>query len=80
MAKGFFDLLEDHVRGWFSHYPILYGIVGGFGVVLFWRGVWHSTDYLMLLVRSFNSGEATTDLVNEIWWDGPLSLAGDDPQ
>jgi len=31
----FFDKLEDKVRRWFSHYPILYGIVGGIGTVLF---------------------------------------------
>ncbi len=73
MQKGFFDRLEDKVRGRLSHHPIPYGIVGGIGIVLFWRGVWHSADYLMLLVRT-NAGLSTTDLANEIWWDGPLSL------
>lgn len=40
----FFDKLEDHVRGSLSHYPILYAFLGGIGVVLFWRGVWHTAD------------------------------------
>lgn len=40
----FFDRLEDHVRGFLSHYPIIYAFVGGFGIVLFWRGVWHMAD------------------------------------
>ena len=40
----FFDKLEDRVRGKLSHYPILYGFIGGFGIVLFWRGVWHLAD------------------------------------
>ncbi|TSC77928.1 MAG: Uncharacterized protein G01um101424_62 [Parcubacteria group bacterium Gr01-1014_24] len=40
----FFDKLEDKVRGKLSHYPILYGFVGGIGVILFWRGVWHLAD------------------------------------
>ncbi len=40
----FFDRLEDHVRGGLSHYPITYAIIGGVGVVLFWRGVWHTAD------------------------------------
>lgn len=42
----FFDKLEDHVRGGLSHYPLLYSLIGGVGVVLFWRGVWHTADLL----------------------------------
>ena len=40
----FFDKLEDRVRGKLSHYPIFYAFIGGVGVVLFWRGVWHIAD------------------------------------
>lgn len=39
-----FDHLEDRVRGNLSHFPIIYGIIGGVGIVLFWRGVWHTAD------------------------------------
>jgi uncharacterized protein involved in cysteine biosynthesis len=42
----FFDKLEDVVRGHLSRFPILYTIVGGICVVLFWRGVWHTADML----------------------------------
>lgn len=49
----FFDKLEDKVRGKLSHYPILYALVGGVGVVLFWRGVWHTADDMN--VGSFDS-------------------------
>ncbi len=42
----FFDKLEDKVRAKLSHYPIIYAIIGGTGVVLFWRGVWHTADDL----------------------------------
>lgn len=73
MNKGFFDLLEDKVRGRLSHFPILYAFCGGIGIVLFWRGVWHSADYIMLLLRN-NIGISSTDLSTEIWWDGPLSF------
>ncbi len=40
----FFDKLEDRVRRKLSHYPIFYAFIGGVGVVLFWRGVWHIAD------------------------------------
>jgi len=44
----FFDKLEDKVRGKLSHYPILYALIGGTGIVLFWRGVWHFADDLQI--------------------------------
>ena len=40
----FFDKLEDKVRGKLSHYPIIYAFVGGIGIIIFWRGVWHFAD------------------------------------
>ena len=40
----FFDKLEDKIRRYLSQRPILYAIVGGFAVVLFWRGVWDFVD------------------------------------
>ncbi len=56
----FFDKLEDKVRGFLSHYPIIYAFIAGIGIVLFWRGVWHTTDDLM--IGQFN------------FIDGPLSF------
>lgn len=44
----FFNKLENKIRGKLSHYPILYAIIGGIGVVLFWRGVWHAADDINL--------------------------------
>lgn len=38
------DRLEDFVRGHLSHYPITYAFISGVGIVLFWRGVWHTAD------------------------------------
>lgn len=40
----FFDKAEDKIRAKLSHYPIVYALIGGVGVVLFWRGVWHIAD------------------------------------
>lgn len=42
--------------------------------MLFWRGVWHTADYLMLRYAYANPNASTTDLSEMIWWDGPLSL------
>jgi len=74
MIKKIFDKIEIRLRGWLSHYPVFYGLVGGIGVVLFWRGVWHTVDYLMLLIAAQQTGQISTDLTSKIWWDGPLSL------
>ncbi len=41
-----FDFLEDGIRSRLSRMPFLYSVVGGVGVVLFWRGVWHTADAL----------------------------------
>lgn len=41
-----FDVLEDHVRAGLSRHAIIYTFVGGTGIVLFWRGVWHFADFL----------------------------------
>ena len=43
---SYFDKLEDNIRGHLSHHPILYTLVGGTAIVLFWRGVWHTADIL----------------------------------
>lgn len=45
----FFDKLEDKIRGRLSRHPILYGLIGGVGVVLFWRGVWHTADTIPII-------------------------------
>lgn len=85
----FFDKLEDHIREWLSRNPILYALVGAIGVVLFWRGVWHTADFLS--ARYFHPvvSSLLTEPVNvEAWgigsipgtvdypflWDGAVSL------
>ena len=45
----FFDKLEDLIREYLSRHPITYSIIGGVGVVLFWRAVWETADMLMRL-------------------------------
>ena len=44
----FFDKGEDRIRHALSKHPILYAIIGGFSVVIFWRGVWDMMDMLYI--------------------------------
>ncbi len=44
----FFDKLEDKTRARLSRMPVLYALLGGIGIILFWRGVWHLADSINL--------------------------------
>lgn len=68
------DHLEDKVRGKLSHYPILYAFIGGAGVIIFWRGVWHTMDYAMEYFFAIGDNVTTTSIAQLPWWDGPLSI------
>jgi uncharacterized protein involved in cysteine biosynthesis len=43
---SFFDKLEDRIRGQLSKFPIVYTLIGGVMIVLFWRAVWNIADNL----------------------------------
>lgn len=45
----YFDKLEDRVRIKLSRNPIIYAIIGGVGIVLFWKGVWETAEYFPIL-------------------------------
>ena len=40
----FLNRLEDKIRRKLSRYPIIYAFIVGAGIVLFWRGIWHTAD------------------------------------
>ena len=44
-----FDKTEDKIRAILSRHPIIYAFIGGIGIVLFWRGVWHTADLFPFL-------------------------------
>lgn len=71
---NFFDKLEDVVRRKLSHVPIFYGLMAGIGVVVFWRGVWHSADTLMHYFQNTYGQHESINIGDLPWWDGPLSL------
>ena len=70
---NFFDKLEDKIRGKLSHFPIVYAFLGGIGIVTFWRGVWHTTDFFTQVIFSYQQN-ISIDLGSLPWWDGPLSI------
>ena len=61
------------IQNYLSHYPKLYALIVGIGIVLFWRGVWHSADNIHTAINYFSSGSSTA-LLFAPWWDGPLSF------
>ena len=67
------DRVERKMIIYLSHRPKLYALVVGVGIVLFWRGVWHTADDLH---RYYYLGPsaAVGDFLTSPWWDGPLSL------
>lgn len=68
----FLAKIEERFQRWLSQFPILYGFIGGVGVVLFWRGVWHSMDFLSMYYLAHQAGEATTDFSGI--WDALVSI------
>lgn len=40
------DKFEDRVRARLSRWPIIYAFIGGLAIVVFWRGIWHTTDWI----------------------------------
>lgn len=70
---NFFDKLEDKVRAVLSRAPIMYALIAGVGVVLFWRGVWHTADMLVFVYVNWVPDNGVA-LEGTLWWDGPLSI------
>lgn len=64
----FFDKLEDRTRAKLSRMPILYALIGGVGIVLFWRGIWHTNDFIV--DYALNEAEISVATLA----DGPLSF------
>ncbi len=68
------DKLEDKVRSKLSHYPIIYAFIGGAGIIIFWRGIWHTVDYVMESLLAISDNISSTTMSQLPWWDGPLSI------
>ncbi len=56
MSKDFFQKIEDRIskiefknRIYLSKHKFLYSLLAATGVVLYWRGIWHTADFLQSL-------------------------------
>lgn len=70
----FGDRFEDVARSKLSRVPIFYAALGGTGIILFWRGIWHTMDYLMEYFFLVHDGSTSKSAAGLPWWDGPLSI------
>lgn len=68
-----FRKIEQRTQSYLSHRPKIYALIVGIGIVLFWRGVWHSADEIHNTISYF-SMTSSTSLFATPWWDGPLSF------
>jgi hypothetical protein len=63
----------NKLTAFLSHRPKLYALVVGIGVVLFWRGVWHTADQVHEYL-SYGLVSSSLDAYSSPWWDGPFSF------
>ena len=64
--------VEHKIRHRLSHHPFIYALIGGVGVVLFWRGVWLTADVVMPWALSPSSPWIPRDPI--VLLDGPITL------
>ena len=65
--------LEEKIKIYLSHHPRRYALIVGIGIVLFWRGVWHISDFLHGYFGTFQNN-LSLGYSSSSWWDGPLSF------
>jgi hypothetical protein len=66
--------IEQRITSYLSHRPKLYALIVGIGIVLFWRGVWHTADQIHSCFIGIGVNCTTIDATLSPWWDGPLSF------
>lgn len=65
--------IQKKITAYLSHYPTFYALVVGIGIVLFWRGVWHTADEVHLAINHFSLYSSISFYATP-WWDGPFSF------
>ncbi len=69
--KNILRSIRQKIQHRLSHYPKAYALIAGVGIVLFWRGVWHTVDYLHVNYQGFSTSIDSSYIP---WWDGPISF------
>ncbi len=65
--------LKHKIQSHLSHHPTLYALIVGVGIVLFWRGVWHTVDVMHDTI-GYLAQSHSLSLKDSYWWDGPVSF------
>jgi hypothetical protein len=66
--------IKHRIQNHLSHRPKTYALIVGIGIVLFWRGVWHSADHLHTFISHLSATTSSASFIDAPWWDGPLSF------
>lgn len=66
--------IKHKIQNHLSHHPKTYALIVGVGIVLFWRGVWHSADHLHTFLSHVSANSSSPSFIDAPWWDGPLSF------
>ncbi len=56
------------IREKLSKHPIIYAVFGAVGIILFWRGIWHTADFLAVFFLNNQGGSSInyTDLLDSL--------------
>lgn len=52
--KKFFNELRLKLK----NHPVIYAFIGGIGIILFWRGIWHTTDFVSVFLLNHQGEDA----------------------
>ncbi len=66
--------LKHKIQNHLSRHPKTYALIVGIGIVLFWRGIWHSADHLHTFISHISASASSPSFIDAPWWDGPLSF------
>lgn len=61
-------------KTYLSRSPVLYALIVGTGIIMFWRGIWHFTDHIFEFIYTTQTSGLSLVFFSGFWWDGPVSI------